>query len=216
MTTLTNKPVIIIGTGGHARVLADGLNLINRSILGFTDHNPKFKSWNGIPVIGTDKTIESYDKNKIELINGVGSLPFDDKRIKIYKKFKELGYSFATFIHPTAYVAKDCHISEGCQILAKACIQPGSIIKENVIINTGAQIDHDCSILDHCHLAPNATLCGTVTLAQGVHVGSNATITQEIDIGADSIIGAGSTITENIDEYMVVRPAKCSTEKRRG
>jgi hypothetical protein len=34
---MNNKPVIIVGTGGHAKVVADMLKLSNREILGFVD-----------------------------------------------------------------------------------------------------------------------------------------------------------------------------------
>jgi UDP-perosamine 4-acetyltransferase len=216
MTTSNERPLIIVGTGGHARVLAAGLLSINRTILGFTDYSPKFKQYLGIPTLGDDEIIMGYNSKKIELINGIGSIPFNNIRSEVFTKFKRLGYQFATFIHPTSYIEINSSLSEGCQILAGSYIQTGSKINENVIINTGAIIEHDCEISAHCHIAPNATLCGGVKLAQRVHVGTSATIIQEIDIGADTIIGAGCTITKNIDKYSIVKPAESSIEKRRG
>jgi UDP-perosamine 4-acetyltransferase len=216
MIKSTKKPVIIIGTGGHARILVDGLLLLKRNIIGFTDPKQNFDNWLGIPVLGDDKIILTYDPSEIELINGVGALPFNNNRKDIYSKFKSLGYTFSSFIHPSAQMATDIKIGEGCQILANSFIQIGAQLKENVIVNTGAQIDHDCLISSHCHIAPRSILCGGVKLAQGVHIGSSATIIQEIDVGADSIIGAGATVTQNIKQQMVVKPAKCSIEPRRG
>ena len=52
------KPVIIIGGSGHARVLIDCLQLMGREIVGLLDPGiAKGKTIAGIPVIGADDAL---------------------------------------------------------------------------------------------------------------------------------------------------------------
>jgi len=215
MNSLNDLPIIIIGTGGHARVLADSLLAANRPLTGFIDPAPQFNEWCGIPVLGDDSTLQTYSPADIALVNGIGAVPFRNLRQIAGKKFMHLGYRFTSVIHPSAIISPETNLADDVQILAGALLQNGVTAGTDVIINTGARIDHDCSISATCHIAPGAVLCGNVRLAQGVHIGSGATVIQEIDIGADTVIGAGTTITESVDSNQVVRTPEVIIESRR-
>ena len=51
------KQVIIIGAGGHAKVLLDILLMENSPIIGFLDNDPTIDEVYGIPNVGTDEDI---------------------------------------------------------------------------------------------------------------------------------------------------------------
>jgi len=212
----SDLPILILGTGGHARVVADALLCNGQQIQGFLDPVPQFTEWRDIPYLGTDDILSSFSPDTVRLANGVGSVPFTDTRSRVTEKYENAGFSFCRVIHPSAIIAADTKLAEGVQILAGAIIQTGAVLGKHVIINTGARIDHDCAIDGFCHIAPGATLCGSVRLAQRVHIGAGATIIQEIDVGADTVIGAGTTITQSIDSMQVVRSPEVVTEARRG
>ncbi len=91
--------------------------------------------------------------------------------------------SFETVIHPSAVIAPEVHIDDGVQVMAGAIVQPGSWLGENVIINTGARVDHDCTIDAHAHVAPGVTLSGNVHVGNGAHIGAGATVIQGIKVG---------------------------------
>jgi len=57
-----NIPVIILGFGGHARVLIDVLRLQGIQILGISipDEDLNHKYYDGIPIIGNDKDVLEY------------------------------------------------------------------------------------------------------------------------------------------------------------
>jgi sugar O-acyltransferase (sialic acid O-acetyltransferase NeuD family) len=191
------KPVIILGAGGHAKVLIDVLKLCKVQILGYTDPQ-KFEPILGIPRIGDDEEILNYDPSCIELVNGIGSIGNNRLRKALFSKFKENGYVFRSVIHPKAIVAADAQLSEGVQIMAGAVVQPGCVIGHNTIINTMVSIDHDCRIGNHVHIAPGATLSGHVMIEDDVHIGTGANVIQGIKIGNNSLIGAGSLVIHNI------------------
>ena len=75
-------------------------------------------------------------------------------RTKIYQHFTQLGYSFKSVIHQTAIIAPSVTLGEGVQMMAGTIAQTNVKIADNTIINTGAQIDHDCMIREHIHITP--------------------------------------------------------------
>jgi UDP-perosamine 4-acetyltransferase len=196
------RPVIIVGAGGHAKVVIDSLLASSVEILGATDCNPERMGMRilGVPIIGTDEVILQYKPEQIYLVNGMGSVGKSTVRTEIFIYFKNLGYSFATVIHPSAVVGAEVVLSEGVQIMAGAIIQPGCRIGSNSIINTGTSIDHDCLIDLHVHLAPKVVLSGGVQIEEGVHIGTGAVLIQGIRIGKNSIVGAGAVVLKNVME----------------
>jgi sugar O-acyltransferase (sialic acid O-acetyltransferase NeuD family) len=82
-------------------------------------------------------------------------------------------------------------------------VQADTKIGEHTIVNTGASIDHDCAIGSFCHIAPQVTLCGEVSVGDGTIVGSGTTVVPGITIGKWCKIGAGSVVTKNIPDFGV-------------
>lgn len=195
----TSKKIILIGGGGHARVIKTILDLEKDvECVGYTD----VKACDiDLPYLGTDQALEKYLKHGIRLILGIGSIDLPRHRQSIYEKFKKWGYQFYSVIHPQAIVSSGVQLSEGVQIMAAAVINTGTVIKENVIINTSSTIEHDCRVGDHSHIAPGVTLSGNVKIGVGCHVGTGATLIQGVTIGDHCLIGAGSVVISNIDSH---------------
>jgi sugar O-acyltransferase (sialic acid O-acetyltransferase NeuD family) len=175
----------VIGSGGHAKVCMNALKLSGRKVLAAMDD---------------DGPIAEYKSDDIELVNGVGFLPGRPARKDIFKKFKSLGYTFSTVVHPSAVISDDVNLQEGCQIMAGAVIQPGTEIGKNCIINTQASIDHDCQIGDHSHVAPGVTMCGAVVMGEGAFIGVGSNISNGLSIGKNVVIAAGKTVIKNIHD----------------
>lgn len=193
------KPVILLGAGGHAKVLLEILRIQSIKIIGVTD--PIASSFTSeVDVLGSDEVICEYDPDNVFLVNGVGSVGDNSLRKKLFQKFKAKGYRYLTLIHPSAIVATDVFLSEGVQVMAGAIIQPGCSIKENTIVNTRASVDHDCLIGAHGHIAPGVTLSGNVTVGDDVHIGTGASVINNVRIGANSIVGAGAVVIRNVRE----------------
>jgi len=205
-----NKPLLIIGSGGHAGVLVDILRQQNRDILGVVspDKPPSNLVFKNIPYYNCDDDVLKFDKRAVNLVNGIGSLPNQNLRTKIYKYFVGIGYQFETVVDSTARISSYAELEDGTQVLAGAIIQTGATIGANSIINSGAIVEHDCNIGMYNHIAPGATLSGQVQTADNVHVGTGASVIQSVFIGNNSVIGAGSTITKNISDNIVCFPAR--------
>lgn len=196
------KPVIIVGAGGHAKVLLDALLCSERKVIGLTDFDKqKWESLvNGVPVLGGDEVVFSYSIDEIELVNGMGSVGSMDKRKNIYEYFKSKAYLFSNVIHPSAIVSSNAVLANGVQLLPGCIVNTGAFIGDNSIVNTRASIDHDVSIGSHVHIAPGVTISGGVTIGDCTHIGTGATVIQGVHIGSNVLIGAGAVVVKDIPD----------------
>ncbi|MGI9325552.1 MAG: acetyltransferase [Pseudomonadales bacterium] len=201
---------ILLGAGGHAKVVLDLVRLASITLGGVSD--PKIAVgalWNNsVPGLSDDDIAQRFPPNSTRLLNGIGSVPGDTLRAQLFERFRAEGYRFETLVHPSAIVAEDISIGEGTQIMAGAILQPGCRIGANSIINTGAIIDHDCEIGANCHIAPGAVLSGAVTLGESVHIGTGAAVIQGIDLGDRCVVGAGATAKRNLVADRWLLPAQ--------
>ena len=82
----------------------------------------------------------------------------------------------------------------GQQIMRGVIRDPSATLGKNVLINTGAQVDHDCVIGDHSILSPAAVLCGGVHLGPGCQIGPGAILLQGVRLDAGTKIPAGTVV----------------------
>lgn len=193
--------IIIIGSGGHAKVVKTLVELIGYKVVAVCDPDDKNKNlpiWNGIKFYKKESDLSIYDKDKVFAANGIGHMPHKlFSRKNAYNLLHEMGYVFPKLIHPKAWVSKYTNIEEGVQIMAGAIIQTGTKIGKNTIINTSASIDHDCNIGKNVHLAPGAVLCGDVNVGDNTFIGSGSNIIQSITVEKESFIKAGTTVVKD-------------------
>jgi sugar O-acyltransferase (sialic acid O-acetyltransferase NeuD family) len=198
--SISKLPVIMVGGGGHAKVLISMLLLQHRTVLGFVDLTPDLPSVLGVAQLGDDSAVLMRAPEEIRLVNGVGSIGSTGARREAYERFRDKHYTFDSVIHCSAIMAPDVELGNGVQIMAGAVVQPGSRVGDNSIINTGARVDHDCSIDAQVHIAPGATLCGNVRVGRGSHVGAGATVIQGIELGENTIVGAGAVVLRGVTD----------------
>jgi sugar O-acyltransferase (sialic acid O-acetyltransferase NeuD family) len=184
------KQIIIIGKGGHAKVVANIIKESCDDLVGYYDDGETDD------VIGTISELKKIEPNEF-MICAIGS---NKARETVVNKINNTTgtNSWTNLIHPCTSVATDCIMGIGNIICPNATIQPSVIIGNHTIINTKASVDHDCKIGSFVHIAPGATLCGTVIVGDGAFIGANATIINNITVGPWSIIGAGSVVLKDV------------------
>ncbi|CAE79554.1 acetyltransferase [Bdellovibrio bacteriovorus] len=197
---------IVLGAGGHSKVVVDTLIASSVVVVGLTDIDLARQGTLvlNIPVIGTDNEILKYATDGIVLALGIGSVRASTLREKVFQKYTSLGYSFPKIVHPSAILSSVVHIGEGVQIMAGCIVQAGVEIGDNSILNTGAQLDHDCIIGKNVHISPGANLSGGVVVEDGAHVGVGATIIQGVRVGARSTVGAGAVVVKDVPPDTIV------------
>ncbi len=80
----------------------------------------------------------------------------------------------------------------------RAVIGNRAEIYPEVIINTGAQVDHQSIIQDCARIYPGVVLAENVIIGECSIVHTVATIINKIRVGANPIIGAGAVIIKDI------------------
>lgn len=200
----TDAPIIIIGGGGHTRVLIDVLETMKATIEGIITQDETLlgSSVLGVPVLGLERDFRA-DPSRVLLVNGVGNRArTGDSGLKVreatVERYKYLGFHFATVISPTAVLSRHTVLGEGVQVLHGAVVQPVAHVGAHTIINSAAVVEHDCRIGTYCHVAPAAVLCGNVIVGNHAHIGANASIVQGLVIGDRVVIAAGMRVARNV------------------
>lgn len=202
-----SEPVIILGAGGHARVLVDALRLSGARELLLADRDLTLRGDNrwGVPVVGDDEAVLSRGPDGVRVTVGLGGVGETGPRQAIFERFRQAGFRFVQVIHPRACVAADCLLGEGVQILAGAVVNPGAEIADNAIVNTGAIVEHDCRVGHSAHVAPGAVMCGGAVLGAGAHLGAGATLLQGVRVGERGVVGAGAVVVRDAGAGQVVK-----------
>ncbi|ROI09216.1 acetyltransferase [Chryseobacterium sp. H3056] len=186
------EKVIIIGGGGHAKVLIDCIETQNMfEIISVLDDNPDLHEILNYKVL---RRTELNFQNDVKMILGIGN---NVTRKKIAEK---LSAEYITAVHPSAIISKYAKIGTGTVIFAGAIVNAGAVIGDHCIINTGSIIEHDCVLEDFVHVSPNAALSGAVKIGSASHIGIGANVIQNINIGSNVTIGSGAVVISDIPD----------------
>lgn len=189
---------IIIGAGGHSKVVLDILIKNNQKVIGFIDDH-KTGMFCSLPILGKVNDVpslqEEYPESKF--IIGIGDNAI---RKKIADSLAIHKINFGKAIHPSAEIGSETEVLEGTVIMANAVVNHSVQLGKHVIINTAATVDHDCRIADFSHISPGVNIAGGVTVEECVHVGIGSSVIQSVVIGSGSIIGAGAAVIHDIEK----------------
>jgi|TARA_B100001964_G_scaffold238203_1_gene303307 UDP-perosamine 4-acetyltransferase len=192
-------PVLMLGGGGHSRVLINELFLLGHTIVGILDPAMAIgDTVSGVKVLGSDSKLSAYQTSEIDLINGIGRLPKNCSRTKLLKERVGSEFNFPAIRSKNAIVPEDTEISEGVQILSGAVIQIGVSLGAHSVINTGSSVDHDCILGENVWVSPGVTVCGGVTLEDNVFLGAGVVVLPGCNIGCDTIVGAGMVVSRSV------------------
>ena len=189
------KRLLIIGAGGHGKVIAGIALACGYDTVAFLDDNTQLKTCMGYPVIGKTEDVFLYQKEDVFVAIGNPSV-----RQKIQDKLEEKGISVPVLIHPNAVTADNASIGKGTVIMAGAVVNQDARIGRGCIINTCASVDHDNRIGDFVHIAVGSHTAGTVTIGERTWLGIGAVISNDISVCADCMIGAGAAVVKDIKE----------------
>lgn len=195
---MQEEEVIVVGAGGHAKVVIDILNYNSYKVIGIVDENKEIHGTDimGITVLGGKEVLINHAHRISNAFVAIGN---NNIRVKIGEELKQLGYKLITAIHHNASVAESVRLGEGSMVAAGGIINPDAKIGSHVIINTGATVDHDCVIANGAHISPGANLAGNVSVGTNSHIGIGASIIQSINIGDDVVVGAGAVVVKDIE-----------------
>ena len=148
------KPLIILGSGGYGRTVADISEQLGYSpIIVLDDADP----------LHPLSIFSSYIDENTSFISAFGNNAF---RMEWINRIEESGGQLATLIHPTAYVSPNASIACGTVILPHAIVNTDVVVEKGCIINLGAIVDHGCILEEGVHIAPGAIVKGENRIAK--------------------------------------------------
>ncbi|WP_296009658.1 acetyltransferase [uncultured Adlercreutzia sp.] len=209
------KKLVIIGAGGHAKVVADtALETGQYSKLEFRDtcYLRGLLEFMGFPVVGDCGFFPIEPEARYFVAIGSASI-----RKRISCEIAASGGVFATLIHPAASVSDFAILESGTVVMPGAVVNAGAHIGFGSIINTCASVDHDCLLGSYVHVAVGAHVAGSVRIEDEAWIGAGATVSNNVSICEGSVVGAGAVVVSDIEKpgtYIGV-PAKLMSEDSR-
>lgn len=214
---MVKKKIILIGGGGHCKVVISILKkLDNFVIAGVADNYKAGSIAHDIKILGRDDDLENIYKSGIHYaFITLGSIKENVKRYDLFNMARNIGFIFPVIISQEAVIDENVYIGEGTAIMPGSIINIDSSIGKNCIINTGSIVEHDCKIGNHCHIAPGVHISGAVHIGEFSFIGAGTTIIQNTTIGTDVTVGAGSVVIKDIPDSVIAvgNPAKIIEHK---
>jgi sugar O-acyltransferase (sialic acid O-acetyltransferase NeuD family) len=180
--------LIIIGAGGHGKVVADAA----ACEYVFVDQQANVQE--GVHAM---KELSSLQSSDHQVIVGIGN---NETRLQVLAGLRNV----ATIIHKDASVSSTTSLGEGTVVFAQAAINPDTSIGRGCIINTGATVDHDCKLDDGVHISPGANVGGGVTIGTCSWIGIGASVKHGVTIGKNVTVGAGAAVVSDIPDNATV------------
>jgi sugar O-acyltransferase (sialic acid O-acetyltransferase NeuD family) len=188
--------MIIAGSGGHGlEVLQLLLNQgYDAERLLFFDENPNKEHVRIFdrPVITNWDELEREIRQESTFCLGVGNPVY---RKKLTEQFENLGGKLFGLSGPFI----DTGFVEGASFdqMSYAFVGPESKIGKGVLINTRANVHHECEIGEFTEVGPSAILLGAVKVGKMCRIGAGAVILPGINIGDEVVVGAGAVVTKD-------------------
>lgn len=183
---------VVVGAGGHGRVVADILR--TRAITDFVFLDDAWET-QGPRVVGPVSRIQEFARDGVKFHVAFGN---NALRAGVCAQVLEAGGLLGHAVHPAAVLSQDVDFGVNFTAMAGAVVNPGVRIGQNVCINTRASVDHDCVLGDHSHVFPGAILTGNVHVEAGATIGAGAIVLPGRRIGADAFVGAGAVVTRDV------------------
>ncbi|MDB3894473.1 acetyltransferase [Candidatus Pelagibacter sp.] len=189
------KKIAIIGASGHGKVIGEIALLDQYNTIDFFDDQiSQFKDF-PFTVQGNLIDLKNKIKNYDAFFVAIGDNKIRHDKISWLREEK---VKIVNLIHPKSTISKFSSLGLGTCVMANAVINPGTLIKDGVIINTSASIDHDCIIEDFSHISPNCSLSGNVNVGKFSHLGTGTSVHPGINVGQNVKTGVGSKIYKDI------------------
>ena len=177
-----NRPLILVGGGGHCKSVIDVAEGAGYTILGILDKPEEVgKQVLDYKVIGTDDDIPQLAA-KADFVITVGQIRSSAIRRRIAERIDAAGGYLAIIIAADATVSRYATIGEGTVILHKCVVNADARIGRHCIINTMANIEHEAQIGDFCHVSTGVMVNGGAVIDDDTFVGSQSVVNQCVNI----------------------------------
>lgn len=194
--------VIIVGAGGHGRVVAEACRAAGHEVIAFADQALAGRELAGTPVLGGEvlEVAKAAQGERASVIVAIGA---NAARQRTQLALRAAGVRLATVVHPSAVLLTGSRVGAGAVVLARAVIGVDATVGEGAIVNAGAILEHEGSLGAFAHLSPGVSTGGEVHVGEGAHLGVGVSVRNRVRIGAWSVVGVGAAVVADLPEQVV-------------
>jgi acetyltransferase EpsM len=200
---MTPRPLVIVGGGEHARVVAEAAAGADTwRVVGYTDPDPGHATGplQAVPHLGDDATYAAALRratglDRPSLVLGFrGTAEARDRATDAYGS----DATWATVVHARAWVSPSATLEPGVVVLAGAIVSTGATIGRHGIVNTNTVVEHDVVVGPGTHVAPGAVIGGGTRIGRDVTIGLGASIRDHVTIGDGAVVGMGAVVVDDV------------------
>jgi len=195
------RAIVVIGAGGHAKVVIECLRFAGWNVIGCTDADPTPRQCAGAPVLGGDEMLADLRGQGVE--HAFCALGANRVRERVGQMLLDQGFALPAVRGPGANLSPSASIGAGAILMPGATVNVETRIGALAIINSNASVDHDGVIGRAAHIGPGSALAGEVSVGDRSFIATGSSVIPRIRIGDDVVVGAGSVVIRDVPDCVV-------------
>lgn len=177
---MENK-LLIVGAGGHGQVVLDiAQSTKEYEKICFLDDGKNIgDKVLGYEIVGRIEDGHLYRNQFTHAIIAIGN---NDIRLKLSKKFAELGYILPVLAHQSSVISNYSKVGQGSVIMPNVVINANTVVGKYTIINTGSIVEHGCVVGDGAHLSYRVLLGSGAKVDDGCMIDMGSVVQRNMHI----------------------------------
>lgn len=202
---MNKRPLVVVGSSGHGRVVADAAAQAGFDVVGFLDDfaTPGTPSGNW-SILGDCQLLPSLQAATPALTVAIAIGHNHDRRM-VADRVRALcpDIPWASVVHPSAIIASDADIGPGCFVAAGAVIQTAALLQPLCLVNTRAVVEHDAKLGVAASLGPGAIMGGWARIGDETALQLGVLLRDKRSVGNFTVVGMGSVVTADLPDSCV-------------
>jgi sugar O-acyltransferase (sialic acid O-acetyltransferase NeuD family) len=167
-----------------------------------------------LPVVPFERLEESFPPAEHSVYCALTYTGINRLRTRLAQAAKAKGYSLASYVSSSAYVARSADLGEHVFVFEDNTIQPYVTIGDNVVLWSGNHIGHHSYIRENCFISSHVVVSGSCDIGPNTFLGVNSTLVNDISVGRDVWIGPSVVVTRDVADAAFMRPARSDLSEK--
>jgi len=189
--------ILVLGTGVAAEVfLGYTRGSQDFDVVACASDSPEVKSIGGVSTLDLADSTAAYPPKSHKALVMVGYSGLNGIRFELFLRARELGYEFASYVHPSAIVAPTAKIHQGAVVMANSTVEPHAEVLPNTVVWANCVVGHHSQVGPHAWISAGTVIAGNVRIGERSFVGVGSVISDSVEVGELNFIGAGALVTK--------------------